>query len=67
MSADAIVFAACCALGLFALGVEVGQQHQPAACPVVPGEQVVSTIDSRDGQTCVYARSYGRALRKVRL
>lgn len=67
MSADAIVFAVCCTLGLFALGIEIGQQHRPPACPVVPGEQVVSTTDDRGTQTCVYARSYGRALRKVRL
>lgn len=67
MSADAVVLAVCCALGLFALGVEIGQQHQPAACPTVPGQQVVSTSDGRDGQVCVYAKSYGRALRRVRL
>ena len=67
MSADAIVLAVCSALGLFALGLEIGQQHQAPACPTVPGQQVVSTIDSKDGQMCVYANAYGRALRKVRL
>ena len=67
MSADAIVFAVCCALGMFALGVEIGQQHRPPAGPTVPGEEIVSTIDNHGAQTCVYAKSYGRALRKVRL
>ena len=67
MSADSIVFVACCALGLLTLGIEIGQQHQAPACPTVPGQQVVSTIDSKDGQMCVYANAYGRALRKVRL
>lgn len=67
MSADAVVFGVCCAIGLFALGIEIGQQHQAAVCPTVPGQMVVSTIDSRDGQMCVYANSFGRATRKVRL
>ena len=67
MSTDATVFVACCALALLALGIEIGQQHQAAVCPIVPGQQVVTTIDSRDGQMCVYAKAYGRALRRVAL
>lgn len=67
MSADAIVFVGACALGLMALGIQIGQQHQAPACPTVAGQQVVSTSDGRDGQVCVYANAYGRATRKVRL
>ena len=67
MSADATVFAVCCALGLLALGITIGQQHQAPACPTVAGQQVVSTTDGRDGQICVYANAYGRATRRVRL
>ena len=67
MKADSIVFVACCALGLLALGITIGQQHQAPACPTVAGEQIVSTIDSKGVQVCVYAKTYGRALRKVTL
>ena len=67
MSADAITFVICCALGLVALGIEIGQQHQAPACPTVAGQQVVSTIDNQGVQTCVYAKTYGRALRRVTL
>jgi hypothetical protein len=67
MSADAVVFVAACVIGIFALGMEIGAAHVQAACPVVAGQQVVSTVDSRDGQFCTYAASYGRATRRVKL
>ena len=67
MSADAKVFLCCCVLMAFYFGVAIGQQHQPPACPTVPGQQAVSTIDGPDGQMCVYANAYGRATRKLRL
>ncbi len=67
MSADAIVFVVACVVGVFALGMEVGAQHTPPVCPTVAGQQVVSTISGNDGQVCVYASAYGRAMRKVRL
>jgi hypothetical protein len=67
MSADAVVFVAACVMGTFALGLEVGAANVPPACPTVAGQQVVSTIDGRDGQVCVYAKAYGRATRRVRL
>lgn len=31
-------------------------------CPVVAGEEVVSTMDNGTSQSCLYARSYGRAI-----
>lgn len=65
MSADSIVFIACCVIGVFALGIEIGKVNKPLLCPAVPGHEVVSTIAP---DTCIYARStYGRALRKVEL
>jgi hypothetical protein len=67
MSVDARVFLGCCVVSVFFAGLAIGQQHPPAVCPVVAGQTVVSTIDSRDGQICVYANSYGRATRRVRL
>jgi hypothetical protein len=67
MSADRVVFVVGCALGLLALGIEIGQQHQTAVCPTVSGQMVVSTSDGHGVQTCVYANSYGRATRRVKL
>ena len=67
MKADSIVFMACCAIGLLALGITIGQQHPAPACPIVAGQQVVSTIDSPGMQVCVYANAYGRSTRRVRL
>lgn len=64
---DTIVFVACCAIGIFALGMEIGKQNAPLACPTVAGQQIISTVNSKTAQVCVYASSYGRALRKVRL
>jgi hypothetical protein len=48
---------------VFALGVEIGKDNRPLLCPVVPGQQIVSTIAP---DVCVYASSYGRALRKAK-
>jgi len=67
MTKDAIVFIGCCFAGVFALGIEVGKDNRPLLCPVVPGEQVVSTIDSKGEQLCVYANAYGRATRRVKV
>lgn len=67
MSADARVFLGYCVIAVFFAGLVIGQQHTPRACPVVAGQQVVSTIDGKDGQLCVYANAYGRATRRVRL
>lgn len=67
LSKDAIVFACCCVIGVFALGLEIGKDNKPLLCPVVLGQKVVSTIDTRDGQYCHYSSSYGRALRKAKV
>jgi hypothetical protein len=64
LTKDAAVFIVCCFAGVFALGIEVGKDNRPLLCPVVPGQQIVSTIAP---DVCVYASSYGRALRKVRV
>ena len=59
---DTIVFAACCLIGVFALGLEIGKDNKPLLCPIVAGHEVVSTVAP---DTCVYAQTiYGRALRK---
>lgn len=63
MSADRIVFAACCVIGVFALGLEIGKDNKPLLCPVVPGQQIVSTVAP---DVCVYASSYGRSVRKAK-
>lgn len=61
---DAIVFAACCVIGVFALGLEIGKQHQPLLCPVAPGQQIAATIAP---DTCVYVQNItGRSLRKIK-
>lgn len=65
MSADSIVFIACCVIGVFALGIEIGKVNKPLPCPAVPGHEVVSTIAP---DTCVYVQNiYGRAPRKVKI
>ncbi len=63
MTTDAIVLLVCCFAGVFALGIEIGKDNQPLLCPVVPGQQIVSTVAP---DICVYASSYGRALRKAK-
>ena len=67
MSADGFVLSGCLIAVALAAGIEIGQQHVPPACPTVAGQQIVSTIDGKDGQVCVYANAYGRATRRVRL
>jgi hypothetical protein len=47
---DLIVFVACCLIGLFYLGFEVGRQYQPKTCAKVLGMQVVSST----ADTCWY-------------
>lgn len=66
MITDANVFSVCLAIGLLFLGVEIGKQNKPFTCPVSAGQQVVSTIDSKNEQLCIYAESFGRAIRKVK-
>lgn len=63
MTKDAIVFAVCCVIGVFALGLEIGKDNKPLLCPVVPGQQIVSTVAP---DVCVYASSYGRSVRKAK-
>lgn len=64
MTKDAIVFLVCCFAGVFALGIEIGKDNKPLLCPVVPGQQIVSTVAP---DTCVYVQNiYGRAVRKVK-
>jgi hypothetical protein len=63
LTKDAIVFLACCVIGVFALGLEIGKDNKPLLCPVVPGQQIVSTVAP---DVCVYASSYGRAVRKAK-
>ena len=67
MTIDAKIFVGCCFLGMFFAGLVIGQDRQPLACPVVAGQQVVSTIDSRTEQVCHYVSQYGRAVRRVKL
>ncbi len=67
MSADGFVLSACLIAVAIAAGIEVGRQQAPMVCPSVAGQEVVRTVASQDGRICVYASSYGRALRKVRL
>lgn len=64
MTKDAIVFIGVLWAGSIALAIDIGMQHQPYVYPVAEGQQVVSTIDSKAAQVCVYANSYGRALQK---
>lgn len=66
MTKDAIVFVGCCFVAVFLAGLVIGQDNKPHVCPVAEGQQVVSTIDSKDAQVCVYANSYGRATQKKR-
>lgn len=64
MTKDAIVFVGVLWAGSIALAIDIGMQHQPYICPTAPGLEVVSTIDSKAAQVCVYASSYGRALQR---
>lgn len=63
LSKDTIVFACCCVIGIFALGLEIGKDNKPLLCPVVSGQIVVSTVAP---DVCVYASSYGRSVRKAK-
>lgn len=67
MNADISVLIGCFMAGLFWLGLEIGQFTQPLLCPVVEGQQIVSTTTTKDGQHCTYSSSYGRATRKVKV
>lgn len=68
MNADKIVVWGTIASFAFAIGFGVGgRKHEPLICPVAQGQQVVSTINSQGEQLCIYANSYGKAVRKVQL
>ena len=67
MTADRAVFITVVLAATFVAGLTTGQATKPKLCPVAEGQTVVSTHDSRSEQICVYASSYGRALRKVKL
>ncbi|MGB5049950.1 MAG: hypothetical protein WBO46_13495 [Caldilineaceae bacterium] len=65
MSADAKVFAGCCFIAVFLAGLVVGQDSKPPLCPVVQGQQIVSTVAP---DTCIYVHNiYGRSVRKVKV
>lgn len=74
MSANSAVFWLCLCMAFLWVGIEIGMEnpHKPAPrpafrCPVVQGQEVVSSHDSRDGQFCTYANSYGRATHNIRV
>lgn len=68
MSADAKVFAGCCVIGIFALGLEIGSEAKPVICPdKAPGEQLISITINGPMTICTYsAPIYGRSLRKAK-
>lgn len=49
----------------FIIGVSVPRDYK---CPTVPGAKVITTMDSKTGQYCVYAKDdYGKAKVRVKL
>ena len=68
MTTDAKVFAACCVIGIFALGLEIGSEAKPIICPdKAPGEQLISITINGPMTICTYAAPiYGRSLRKAK-
>ncbi len=67
MTIDAKVFAGCCVIAIFALGLEIGSEAKPVICPdKAPSEQLVSITVTGSITVCTYATPiYGRALRKA--
>ncbi len=68
MTADAKVFAGCCVIAIFALGLEIGSEAKPVICPdKAPHEQLVSITINGPTTICTYAAPiYGRSLRKAK-
>ena len=68
MTIDAKVFAGCCVIGIFALGLEIGSESKPVICPdKAPHEQLVSITINGPTTICTYAAPiYGRSLRKAK-
>ncbi len=67
MTIDAKVFAGCCVIGIFALGLEIGSEAKPVICPdEAPHEQLVSITINGPMTICTYAAPYGRATRRAR-
>ena len=68
MTTDAKVFAGCCVIGIFALGLEIGSEAKPVICPdKAPHEQLVSITINGPMTICTYAAPiYGRPLRKAK-
>lgn len=64
-----VAIALALALGGFTFGFVMGMTvPRNYKCPEVPGAKVVSTIDRRDSQTCVFVReTYGKAKVNVKL
>ena len=68
MTTDAKVFAGCCVIAIFALGIEIGSEAKPVICPdKAPHEQLVSITINGPTTICTYAAPiYGRSLRKAK-
>jgi hypothetical protein len=68
MTTDAKVFAGCCVIAIFALGLEIGSEAKPVICPdKAPHEQLVSITINGPTTICTYAAPiYGRSLRKAK-
>ena len=68
MTTDAKVFAGCCVIAIFALGLEIGSEAKPVICPdKAPHEQLVSSTINGPTTICTYAAPiYGRSLRKAK-
>ena len=68
MTTDAKVFAGCCVIAIFALGIEIGSEAKPVICPdKAPNEQLVSITINGPMTICTYAAPiYGRSLRKAK-
>jgi len=67
MTADAKVFAGCCVIGIFALGLEIGSEAKPIICPdKAPHEQLVSITVTGSITVCTYSNSFGRSTRRAK-
>lgn len=53
---DGMVFTGCLILFAFWMGLEVGMVSKPKVCPMVDGKQAVSTVNTPQGEYCMYER-----------
>jgi hypothetical protein len=71
MTWDKAIVIASFAGGCFALGLMLGEAKPlppvQKVCPVVQGQQVISTSSTREGEYCTYATSYGKAMKPRRV